>query len=157
MSSGNGSFGLRLRTLREGMDLSLRDLADRSGVSAPMLSQVERGETSPTLQVAGRIALVDRGSCTFTVKTANAQAAGAVGVLVASDDVSSLPPMGGSDPTSSITIPSYGISQGLGAAMRNAIGGGVNVTLGYSMLQVAGGSFSNVRLHAPSAFQPVTS
>ena len=38
------------------MDLSLRDLADRSGVSAPMLSQVERGETSPTLHVAARIA-----------------------------------------------------------------------------------------------------
>jgi transcriptional regulator with XRE-family HTH domain len=38
------------------MDLSLRDLAERSGVSAPMLSQVERGETSPTLAVAGRIA-----------------------------------------------------------------------------------------------------
>jgi mannose-6-phosphate isomerase-like protein (cupin superfamily) len=38
------------------MDLSLRELALRSGVSAPMLSQVERGETSPTLQVASRIA-----------------------------------------------------------------------------------------------------
>jgi transcriptional regulator with XRE-family HTH domain len=38
------------------MDLSLRDLSDRSGVSAPMLSQVERGETSPTLSVAERIA-----------------------------------------------------------------------------------------------------
>jgi quercetin dioxygenase-like cupin family protein len=38
------------------MHLSLRDLSDRSGVSAPMLSQVERGDTSPTLTVAGRIA-----------------------------------------------------------------------------------------------------
>jgi mannose-6-phosphate isomerase-like protein (cupin superfamily) len=38
------------------MDLSLRDLGERTGVSAPMLSQVERGETSPTLAVAGRIA-----------------------------------------------------------------------------------------------------
>jgi transcriptional regulator with XRE-family HTH domain len=38
------------------MDLSLRDLAERSGVSAPMLSQVERGATSPTLAVAARIA-----------------------------------------------------------------------------------------------------
>jgi XRE family transcriptional regulator, regulator of sulfur utilization len=38
------------------MDFSLRDLAQRSGVSAPMLSQVERGETSPTLAVAERIA-----------------------------------------------------------------------------------------------------
>jgi transcriptional regulator with XRE-family HTH domain len=49
-------LGLRVRALREAMGLSLRDLAQRSGVSAPMLSQVERGETSPTLQVAGRIA-----------------------------------------------------------------------------------------------------
>jgi transcriptional regulator with XRE-family HTH domain len=48
--------GPRVRALREAMDLSLRDLSDRSGVSAPMLSQVERGETSPTLAVAGRIA-----------------------------------------------------------------------------------------------------
>jgi XRE family transcriptional regulator, regulator of sulfur utilization len=49
-------FGPRVRALREGLDLSLRDLADRSGVSAPMLSQVERKETSPTLAVAERIA-----------------------------------------------------------------------------------------------------
>src|ERR671919_733848 len=50
------AIGPRVRALREAMDLSLRDLATRSGVSAPMLSQVERGETSPTLQVAARIA-----------------------------------------------------------------------------------------------------
>jgi XRE family transcriptional regulator, regulator of sulfur utilization len=55
--NGNGhAFGTRIRHLREAMDLSLRDLSDRSGVSAPMLSQVERGETSPTLSVAERIA-----------------------------------------------------------------------------------------------------
>ena len=50
------AVGARVRALREAMGLSLRDLADRSGVSAPMLSQVERGETSPTLAVAARIA-----------------------------------------------------------------------------------------------------
>jgi XRE family transcriptional regulator, regulator of sulfur utilization len=50
------SVGSRVRALRENMDLSLRDLAERSGVSAPMLSQVERGETSPTIAVAARIA-----------------------------------------------------------------------------------------------------
>jgi XRE family transcriptional regulator, regulator of sulfur utilization len=49
-------IGPRVRALREAMALSLRDLAERSGVSAPMLSQVERGETSPTLSVASRIA-----------------------------------------------------------------------------------------------------
>jgi transcriptional regulator with XRE-family HTH domain len=58
--AGNGAHieavGPRVRALREAMDLSLRDLAQRSGVSAPMLSQVERGDTSPTLQIAARIA-----------------------------------------------------------------------------------------------------
>src|SRR5918911_920149 len=50
------TVGARVRALREGTGLSLRDLAQRSGVSPQMLSQVERGETSPTLAVAGRIA-----------------------------------------------------------------------------------------------------
>lgn len=56
MTAQNGAVGSRIRSLREAMDLSLRELAERSGVSAPMLSQVERGETSPTLAVAERIA-----------------------------------------------------------------------------------------------------
>ncbi|HUN79083.1 MAG TPA: XRE family transcriptional regulator [Solirubrobacteraceae bacterium] len=50
------AVGARVRALREASDLSLRDLAARSGVSAPMLSQVERGDTSPTLAVAAKIA-----------------------------------------------------------------------------------------------------
>jgi XRE family transcriptional regulator, regulator of sulfur utilization len=54
--SPDGAAGARVKSLREAMDLSLRDLAERSGVSAPMLSQVERGETSPTLAVAQKIA-----------------------------------------------------------------------------------------------------
>jgi transcriptional regulator with XRE-family HTH domain len=49
-------IGQRLRTLRDVRGLSLRDLAATSGVSAPMLSQVERGETSPSLDIATRIA-----------------------------------------------------------------------------------------------------
>jgi transcriptional regulator with XRE-family HTH domain len=56
VTSDHVAIGPRIRALREAMDLSLRDLADRSGVSAPMLSQVERGETSPTLAVASKIA-----------------------------------------------------------------------------------------------------
>ncbi|MBS1879002.1 MAG: helix-turn-helix transcriptional regulator [Actinobacteria bacterium] len=52
----SSAVGLRIRALREAMGLSLRDLAQRTGVSAPMLSQVERGETSPTLASAAKIA-----------------------------------------------------------------------------------------------------
>jgi transcriptional regulator with XRE-family HTH domain len=50
------AVGPRIRALREAMGLSLRDLAERSGVSAQTLSQVERGETSPTLASAAKIA-----------------------------------------------------------------------------------------------------
>jgi len=56
LATENGAVGARVRALRDSLGLSLRDLADRSGVSAPMISQVERGETSPTLAIAGRIA-----------------------------------------------------------------------------------------------------
>ena len=54
--SESAAVGARVKALREAMDLSLRDLAERSGVSATMLSQVERGATSPTLAVASKIA-----------------------------------------------------------------------------------------------------
>ena len=50
------AIGGRVKALREAMGLSLRDLAERSGVGAATLSQVERGESSPTLAVAARIA-----------------------------------------------------------------------------------------------------
>jgi len=53
---GAPAIGPRIRALRDAMELSLRELGERTGVSAPMLSQVERGETSPTLSVASKIA-----------------------------------------------------------------------------------------------------
>jgi uncharacterized repeat protein (TIGR01451 family) len=69
----------------------------------------------------GRIALVDRGNCGFNVKTANAQAAGAVGVIVA-DNVAGCPPpsIGGTDP--SITIPTVRISQADGTTLKGSPG-----------------------------------
>lgn len=82
-------LGARVRALREGMQLSLRDLAARSGVSAPMLSQVERGETSPTLAVAARIAAgldlrlsqllrLDEGGAVTIVRAADRRIGGSV-------------------------------------------------------------------------------
>jgi transcriptional regulator with XRE-family HTH domain len=55
-STAGPAVGPRVRALREAMGLSLRDLAERSGVGAQTLSQVERGETSPTLASAAKIA-----------------------------------------------------------------------------------------------------
>lgn len=56
MTPAENAVGARVKALREAMGMSLRDLSERSGVSPTMLSQVERGSTSPTLAVAEKIA-----------------------------------------------------------------------------------------------------
>lgn len=93
------------------------------------LAVVRDGSAEPTLgcealvnagEIAGRIAVVDRGSCFFTEKAKNAQNAGAVAVLVVNNLPQGLPPMGGDDPT--VTIPAVGISQADGTLIKNALG-----------------------------------
>ena len=67
------SLALRLRELRRDRGLSLKALADKSGVSAGMLSEIERGAKNPTVRLAYQIsralgcsisALVESGSTT---------------------------------------------------------------------------------------------
>jgi hypothetical protein len=65
---------------------------------------------------AGAIALVDRGVCAFTVKVGNAQAAGAVAVIVVNNIPGAPTTMGGDDPT--ITIPSVMVSLAEGDAIK---------------------------------------
>ncbi len=79
--------------------------------------------------IAGNIALVDRGSCAFTVKVRNAQDAGAIGVIVANHVTGGNAPisMGGADPT--IVIPSLSIGYSNGNLIKAQLGTGVNVTL----------------------------
>ena len=64
----------------------------------------------PFAGFAGKIALVDRGFCTFVVKVANAQAAGAVGVIVANNVAGDPITMGFTAPIPPITIPAVMIS-----------------------------------------------
>jgi transcriptional regulator with XRE-family HTH domain len=49
-------FEQAIRARRQQLGLTLQQLAGRSGVSAAMLSEVERGQKSPTLRVAAQIA-----------------------------------------------------------------------------------------------------
>jgi choice-of-anchor B domain-containing protein len=65
---------------------------------------------------AGSIALVDRGSCNYVVKAANAQAAGAVAMIVVNNVGGGPVTMGGSDP--SITIPSVMVSRDDGNTIK---------------------------------------
>ena len=52
----NKEVGTLVRRLRRGANLTLEQLASRSGVSRAMLSLVERGERNPTLPVLSNIA-----------------------------------------------------------------------------------------------------
>ncbi len=84
--------------------------------------------------VAGKIALVDRGTCTFVIKVTNAQAAGAIGVIVANNAATGLPGMGGAAPA--VTISSLGVQQSVGNSIKAELASGtVNATL-----RTAGGS-----------------
>src|SRR5512140_1306569 len=65
--------------------------------------------------LAGKIALIDRGSCNFTIKVKNAQNAGALAAIIA-NNATGLVGMTGVDPT--ITIPSLLVSQADGAKLR---------------------------------------
>jgi hypothetical protein len=79
--------------------------------------------------VNGNIALVNRGTCTFVQKVLNAQAAGAIGVIVANNVATGLPGMGGA--SADVTIPSLGVQQAVGTGIRTSLAtaAAVNVTL----------------------------
>jgi Zn-dependent metalloprotease len=79
--------------------------------------------------VNGKIALVDRGTCVFVQKVLNAQAAGAIGVIIANNVATGLPGMGAAAGAENVTIPSLGVQQVVGNSIRGQLGIGVNATL----------------------------
>jgi PA domain len=114
------------------------------------------GTATPTLgcapfvnaaDVSGRIALVDRGVCTFSVKALNAQAAGATGVLIGNNAGGSLTP--GGDGTG-INIPVAGVLQATSTLLKaNAVG--LAVTLTVNPAQLAGADAAGrAQLYAPT-------
>lgn len=112
MEVGTASFGAALT---------------EAGVSGTLVAALDPSDTAGTLttdacspltndpDVVGRIALVDRGTCSFDLKASNVQIAGAIGVVVANDTggVSSIT---GSDPN--IAIPVVMVSQADGTKLR---------------------------------------
>ena len=108
-------------------------------------------------EVAGKIALVDRGVCPAVTKVQNCEAAGAVGVLIA-NNVAGAPPAGFTGVLAS-AIPSGMITQADGALVRSNLGTGVNATLGLDLDVLAGTEASTgfVHLNAPNPVAPGSS
>jgi hypothetical protein len=106
-------FGSRLRKPVSGAIVVANDAAG--------VSPTDACEALQPTAVSGNIVLADRGSCTFVTKARNAQAAGAIGLIIANNtggtDIIGL---GGTD--NSITIPVLMISQNDGATLKPVSG-----------------------------------
>ena len=152
---GSASFGPALSY--PGMSGELMPVVDQAngvtGLACTPLSAVN------ALAIKGRIALVDRGTCTFSIKVKNVQAAGALAVLVA-DNAAGSPPsgLGGTDP--SIIIPAVRITINDGAKLKDALKSrsrthsGVFVNLGVDMSMRAGADPSGrALLFTPNPYQ----
>ncbi len=111
-----------------------------------------------TAAVAGKVAIVDRGTCGFAVKAKNAQNAGATGVIIANNQLAGVDQgaigLGGADAT--VTIPAIGIGTADGRAIKAAIPG-VNVEFFSDASRLAGTEQGLVRLYAPTTVAPGSS
>jgi hypothetical protein len=151
---GTASFGPALASPGlTGEIMPVVDTAPNLGLACNPLSAAN------ALAVNGKIALVDRGVCTFNVKVKNAQNAGAIAVIVA-DNVAGAPPpgLGGTDPT--VTIPSVRITQADGVALKAALAtrsrtrSGMFANMGVDLSVRAGAdSAGRMLMFAPNPFQ----
>lgn len=155
---GTASFGAVIGAVPViGQVMPVVDQANGLGLACNPLTGVN------ALAVNGRIALVDRGVCGFTVKVKNAQNAGAIGVIVADNAPGSPPPgLGGSDAT--ITIPSVRITQADGVVIkaqltrRSRTASGVIGRLGLVGSQYAGAdALGRALMYTPNPYQPGSS
>ncbi len=109
--------------------------------------------------VAGKIALINRGTCAFAYKSAVAQLNGAIAVIITNNQPVGLPPMGGSDLIAP-SIPSIGISKDAGDLIKESIVSlpPATATLDRDPDQKAGANAEGlVKLYAPNPAEPGSS
>ena len=155
---GAAAFGppIDRRTLVSAELAAVVDQPDGRGLACTPL------DAANAAAVRGRVAIIDRGSCAFTVKVKNAQLAGAKAVLVADNAVGTPPiPLAGADDT--ITIPSARITRDDGARLKAALPTAKRAprpfaVLFSNLLKLAGADFLNrVYMWTPNPNQPGSS
>lgn len=101
---------------------------------------------------AGKVALVDRGTCAFEIKAKFAEDAGAIAVIVANNAPGAAPGLA-EDPTVVATVPTISVSQADGAAIRAGIPAGVNGAIARLAGRFAGADLqARARIYAPAVF-----
>lgn len=98
-----------------------------------------------TNDVAGKIALIDRGSCSFESKVSEAQKAGAIAVIIANHTAGlpapDMPGGGGAMPP--VTIPSLSVTFEAGKTMKDTLPGAITATLSRSTSPRPDGTIDN--------------
>ena len=107
-------------------------------------------------QVAGKIALIDRGGCTFLAKVRAAEAAGAIGVIIANHTAGvGVITMGGLE---TVAIPAVMVSFEDGAAIKSQLFDGVSANMHLDPDHMAGADDAGrVLLYAPNPIQDSSS
>lgn len=165
-----GSLRIDYATASFGAAIRTPSTLGALGVVAAQAGELGNGcspfDTANRAAVLGKVALISRGGCTFTVKVKNAQDAGAIGVLLANNTTGIQPP-GGSDPT--VIIPAAGISQADGDALKAAVAaavpygsrgkpGSVTVSFSTDPTRIAGAdSAGRPLLYTPATLAPGSS
>lgn len=117
---GQASFGPRINA---GGQLVLTDPADACGDPTPA-TFFPAGITGP------KIALIERGTCDFSLKAYKAQLAGAVGVIIVNNVPGAPPALGVGEHANLVTIPVMSIAQEAAIAIKAAVSGGTAVMAG---------------------------
>lgn len=95
----------------------------------------------PANSLTGQIALIARGTCTFSVKIRNAQGAGAIAVLVANNAPGDPIPMGTDGTPDQPTVPAYMVSVETGAALKPLSGSATTIGATMAYFQTTNADF----------------
>ncbi|HEV3469319.1 MAG TPA: PA domain-containing protein [Pyrinomonadaceae bacterium] len=146
---GTAAFGTPISSLASPVVGSVVPAADAANAAGPATTDGCTPFTNAAA-VAGNIALVERGTCGFVVKAANAQAAGATAVIIynnAANAAGAPPGMAGVDPA--VTIPAVSLTRADGLAIIGALP--VTASIGKDNSILAGAdTLGRVRLYMPN-------
>ncbi len=96
------------------------DITAEAVLATDGTAPVNDGCQAITTDLTGKIALIDRGICTFALKTKNATAAGAVAVVIMNNTAGPPPHLPNEWPPLPVTIPAVSVTQADGVTIHNA-------------------------------------
>ena len=155
---GTASFGAAISS--PGVTGTVVPAEDAANASGPAITD---GCTALTngASIAGRIALVERGTCTFQTKAFNAQSAGAIGVIIYNNaaNVNSAPPGMAADPVAGpVTVTTVSLTRADGLSILAQPASSVSARLATDLTIRAGAdALGRARLYMPFPVAPGSS